>query len=100
MFAKPITFHLRGNATTREVWLDGERLDPAYSQAIRNHSPDGFNWGYGGSGPAQLALAICLQLMSKDDAQSFYQHLKYHVIAELPKGKDFEDDFTIEPAQP
>lgn len=56
--------------------------------------------GDGGSGPAQLALAICLQLMSKDDAQSFYQHLKYHVIAELPKGKDFEDDFTIEPAKP
>ena len=25
---------------------------------IRNHSPSGFNWGYGGSGPAQLALAI------------------------------------------
>lgn len=23
-----------------------------------NHSPDGFNWGYGGSGPAQTALAI------------------------------------------
>lgn len=25
---------------------------------IRNHSPTGFEWGYGGSGPAQLALAI------------------------------------------
>lgn len=23
-----------------------------------NHSPDGFNWGYGGSGPTQLAFAI------------------------------------------
>jgi hypothetical protein len=23
-----------------------------------NHSPTGFNWGYSGSGPAQLALAI------------------------------------------
>lgn len=23
-----------------------------------NHSPTGFEWGYGGSGPAQLALAI------------------------------------------
>jgi hypothetical protein len=26
----------------------------------RNHSPDGFEWGYHGSGPAQLALAILL----------------------------------------
>lgn len=25
---------------------------------IWNHSPDGFEWGYHGSGPAQLALAI------------------------------------------
>lgn len=25
---------------------------------LRRHSPDGFNWGYSGSGPAQLALAI------------------------------------------
>ncbi len=25
---------------------------------IWNHSPSGFEWGYGGSGPAQLALAI------------------------------------------
>jgi len=26
-----------------------------------NHSPTGFEWGYGGSGPAQLALAILRQ---------------------------------------
>jgi hypothetical protein len=25
---------------------------------IVRHSPDGFSWGYGGSGPADLALAI------------------------------------------
>src|SRR5262245_22144387 len=25
---------------------------------LRNHSPTGFEWGYGGSGPAQLALAL------------------------------------------
>lgn len=38
------------------VTVDGEPLDPAFE--IRNHSPSGFNWGYGGSGPAQLGLAI------------------------------------------
>lgn len=27
---------------------------------IRNHSPNGFEWGYGGSGPAQLALALLM----------------------------------------
>ena len=33
-------------------------LTPALSHGIRNHSSSGFEWGYGGSGPAQLALAI------------------------------------------
>lgn len=31
-------------------------LDPKLK--LVNHSPTGFSWGYGGSGPAQLALAI------------------------------------------
>ncbi len=26
---------------------------------VTHHSPDGFNWGYAGSGPADLALNIC-----------------------------------------
>lgn len=42
-------------------------LDPHFSQQFRNHSPDGFEWGYGGSGPAQLALGILLHA-----AQHFY----------------------------
>ncbi len=33
-----------------------ELLDPRLDLA--NHSPTGFEWGYGGSGPTQLALAI------------------------------------------
>jgi len=35
-------------------------LSPAPSQGIVNHSPDGFQWGYGGDGPKQLALALLL----------------------------------------
>lgn len=42
---------LKGDAN-RQVWLDGELLDPKPSQKVYNHSPDGFNWGYGGSGPS------------------------------------------------
>lgn len=34
----------------------GEILDPRLD--LMNHSPSGFEYGYGGSGPAQLALAI------------------------------------------
>ena len=53
---------LKGQILTRTVWLDGVQLSPARSQKVYNHSPNGFNWGYGGSGPAQLALAMMLEL--------------------------------------
>ena len=35
------------------VYVDGKPLCH-----VVHHSPDGFNWGYGGSGPADLALSI------------------------------------------
>lgn len=78
---------LKGIASTREVYLDGKYLDPRPSQTYRNHSPDGFNWGYGGSGPAQLALAIMLKV--KGDS-SGYQDFKFKFIAGLPQGEDFD----------
>lgn len=83
---------LSGDIETREVYLDGQYLDPKPSQKMRNHSPDGFNWGYGGSGPAQLALAIMLKLTGKTGN---YQQLKFKVIAAIPR-TDFEIEFNIE----
>lgn len=83
---------LEGNAQSRQVWLDGELLDPRPSQRVNNHSPDGFNWGYGGSGPAQLALAIMLKLTGKEEG---YQHFKWAVIAGLPQAQDFKIEFEL-----
>jgi len=83
---------LIGNYPTRDVWLDGKLLDPKPSQEHRNHSPDGFNWGYGGSGPAQLALAIVLKITGKPNG---YQELKWKVIAMLPQGKSFVTEFEL-----
>lgn len=83
---------LRGEYPSRRVWLDGEELDPGPSQKVRNHSPDGFNWGYGGSGPAQLALAIMLKISDHPDR---YMNFKWDVIAALPQGKSFETEFEI-----
>ncbi len=83
---------LKGIASTREVYLDGEYLDPAPSQKVWNHSPDGFNWGYSGSGPAQLALAIVLKLTGKPDS---YQDFKFKFIAGLPQGQNFDVEFDF-----
>jgi hypothetical protein len=51
---------------------------------LRNHSPDGFQFGYGGSGPSQLALAL-LAHATGDDALAIrlYHRLKWDVIAKL-----------------
>lgn len=63
---------------------DGEttELSPALSQKLRLHSPDGFQWGYLGSGPAQLALALLLDITSSPEtAQDYYQEFKADVVA-------------------
>lgn len=67
---------------TCKVTVDGKPLPPRLD--VRNHSPTGFEWGYGGSGPAQLALAILCKHCGKDRAQDLYQHFKREVIASLP----------------
>lgn len=77
------------------LWLNGEELNPAASLKTANHSPDGFNWGYSGSGPAQAALAICLELYGVALAQRVYQQFKFMFVARLPQGKDFEDELEL-----
>lgn len=55
---------------------------------IRNHSPTGFAWGYGGSGPAQLALALLVDFLGDEkEAQALYQSFKSRVTARLPMGE-------------
>lgn len=75
---------------TRTVTIGGEPLDPSRSQSIINHSPDGFSWGYAGSGPAQLALALLLEFADEDFARRYHQEFKTDVIAKLPDMRHFE----------
>lgn len=71
-----------------QLIIDGKRISPARSQKIRNHSPDGFAWGYGGSGPSQLALAILLELTDEIFAALNYQDFKWEFIAPIDKNSD------------
>lgn len=78
-------FTLSGNGGMGTVLFNGAPLHPGLSQQLRNHSPDGFAWGYGGSGPAQLALAVLLHArVSPVEALRFYQLFKADHIARLP----------------
>jgi hypothetical protein len=56
----------------------------AERQDLRNHSPTGFSWGYGGSGPAQTALAILAHYTHDDElALELYQTFKGEVVVNL-----------------
>lgn len=59
MHTRIITLKQDEHGHDRHVHIDGMELLPGPSQQLCNHSPDGFSWGYSGSGPAQLALALC-----------------------------------------
>ena len=64
---------------------------------IRNYSPTGLEWGYGGSGPAQLALAILADALGDREAQRRYQDFKWAVIAKLDQNGPWE--ISREPIQ-
>ncbi len=75
-----------------EVW-SVDRPEPSHGPApekhaleprleIRSHSPAGFAWGYGGSGPAQLALALLADALGDTElAEEHYQAFKFAYVA-------------------
>ena len=66
------------------VTVNGRPLDPRLD--LWNHSPSGFEWGYAGSGPAQLALALLADHFGNDDrALIHYHEFKHAVVARLCK---------------
>lgn len=89
---------ITGNHRTRQVFIDGVELTPERSLKIRNHSPDGFAWGFNGSGPAQLALALLLEYFPPEEATRWYREFKWAILAHIPMESDFdfEDKVIIE----
>jgi hypothetical protein len=60
------------------------RLEVPKWHAVRNHSPAGFEWGYSGSGPAQLALALAMEVLPAHQAERNYQRIKQILVCQLP----------------
>jgi hypothetical protein len=80
-----------GDAVVFVVEVDGRRrpLDPRYDLA--NHSPTGFEWGYEGSGPAQLALAILADAFGSDKlALRLHQPFKRRLISQLNRESEWQ----------
>ena len=86
-----VGYRQRGR-TIVEKLPNQERLTPSRSLELANHSPSGFEWGYGGSGPAQLALALLLDYTDDEEfALTHYTQFKNEVVSQLecanPKGR-------------
>jgi len=84
----------------RVVVIEAGRARPLHH--VKRHSPDGFEWGYGGSGPADLALSLLADYFGerprKFDGRAYeqnrclalYQSFKVDFIAAAPR-----EGFTI-----
>jgi hypothetical protein len=85
-----------GHFPSAVVLVDGERLDPGPSQDVWNHSPNGFAWGYSGSGPAQLALALLLRAgLHPDVAVRLHQRFKREFIVIQPQDERWALDVDV-----
>lgn len=57
----------------------------------KSHSPTGLEWGYGGSGPSQLAWCMLRECgLTQPQAAKLYMQFKADVVANLPR-----DGFTL-----
>ena len=65
-----------GYISAIKVTVDGKPLrDHVY------HSPDGFNWGYGGSGPADLARSILWDYLGVKPTKGFVYSFKCDFVS-------------------
>lgn len=78
------------------VKINGQPLCPRFDLA--NKSPTGFEWGYNGSGPAQLALAILANHCRSDEGRALenYDEFKTLVVARIPSDSWMMDREFIE----
>lgn len=69
------------DAISNLVEKDGKPFPPEPSLRLANKSPAGFSWGYAGSGPAQLALALLYDVTGDEKvALANFQAFKWEFV--------------------
>lgn len=87
----PQTSPARGRAIVDVLYLDhSERLVQRYVR----HSPDGFEFGYGGSGPSDTALNLLAMFIPVKEAtrDGLYNDFKFAFVANVDQEKGGEVD--------
>jgi hypothetical protein len=74
-----------GPGTVMRTFADGKADDLPLCRDLVDHSPDGFQWGYAGSGPAQLAFALVYDATGDERlTRQVYQDFKREIVVTLP----------------
>lgn len=71
----------RSKAVTVVAMFEDKPLYQIPLKHVVRHSPTGFEWGYGGSGPADLALSILTNAFGREIAEAHYQSFKDEIVA-------------------
>jgi len=66
------------------LFRDGSGAHANVPHRVVYHSPTGFEWGYGGSGPADLALNVLASIVPLRQAWDLHQEFKFKFIAPMP----------------
>ena len=73
----------RHGTVVNEVKCINDEMVQLQLRHYERHSPDGFEWGYGGSGPADLARSLLLAVFPNFEGtvEHLYQRFKFDVVA-------------------
>jgi hypothetical protein len=63
-----------GSSTTQVLKMTEDGIEPL--PHVVRHSPTGFEWGYGGSGPADLALSIVCDVLGLQGEGRWAEYLR------------------------
>jgi hypothetical protein len=92
------------NSDMTRVWIDGKRIYPEQSRKVKDIS-EAFTWGYDGSSPRQLALAILLEApvhSAPGGAGGDLFPLKYYsefmneIVTQWKQDEDFEVEVDVD----
>ncbi|WP_139234514.1 DUF6166 domain-containing protein [Alicyclobacillus macrosporangiidus] len=72
----------------------GGRQVPLKHQVL--HSPTGMEWGYGGSGPADLAYSILCTVTDPETAERYHKEFKWDFVAGFDRDRWELDRHQVE----
>lgn len=78
-------FILERDGDEAQVFLEDPAGRVPMSRPLVYHSPSGYEWGYPGSGPADLALNILGRFVDPPEAWRWHHRFKFDVLSSMPR---------------